>query len=199
MERRLPPSRSDTAGTVVTSSSASYGNMTTPLTSPSEATSPVRKGDSPIYRSDPSLPALLSGASSVSADAEGDFLLRPGSVNRPSLIDTTDSLTPPALAKESGAGFPLETLEDEHAFHLRMASSTRTMQPPSVFSSRGVDDDSDSDDDDGLLMMRPRRRGASQDPANQLQTRSNSHIKRRDTQTSVGSTETAKKVSMHGD
>ncbi|KAK6824856.1 serine/threonine-protein kinase ssp1 [Apiospora arundinis] len=199
MDRRLPPSRSDTAGTIKTSSSASFGNMTTPLTSPSEATSPVRKGDSPIYRSDPSLPALLSGASSVSADAEGDFLLRPGSVNRPSLIDTTDSLTPPALSKETRAGFPLETLEDEHAFHLRMASSTHTMQQSSVFSSRGIDDDDSDSDDDGLLMIKPRRRGASQDPASQLQTRSNTHIKRRDTQTSVGSTETAKKVSMHGD
>ena len=46
------------------------------------------------------LPALLSGASSVSADPEGDFLLKPGSIDRPSLIDTTDSLTPPALLKE---------------------------------------------------------------------------------------------------
>lgn len=198
MEKPLPPSRSDTAGTVVTSSSASYGNINTPLTSPSVATSPVRKGDSPIYRSDPSLPALLSGASSVSADAEGDFLLRPGSVNRPSLIDTTDSLTPPALAKEPMSGFPLETLEDEHAFHLRMASSRQAMRPSSVFSSQGVDDD-DSDSDEGLVMIKPRRRGASQDPTSQPPSRSNTHIKRRDTQTSVGSTETAKKVNMHAE
>ncbi|KAK7948561.1 uncharacterized protein PG986_009447 [Apiospora aurea] len=196
MEKPLPPSRSDTAGTVVTTSS-SYGNMATPLTSPSEAASPVRKGDSPIYRSDPSLPALLSGASSVSADVEGDFLLRPGSVNRPSLIDTTDSLTPPAMAKEPMAGFPLETLEDEHAFHLRMANSTH-MRSSSVFSSQCVDDD-DSDSDEGVLMIKPRRRGTSQDPTSQPPSRSNTHIKRRDTQTSVGSTETAKKVVMHAE
>ncbi|KAK8086688.1 serine/threonine-protein kinase ssp1 [Apiospora phragmitis] len=130
---------------------------------PSVAASPVRKGDSPIYRSDPSLPALLSGASSVSADTEGDFLLRPGSVNRPSLIDTTDSLTPPAMAKEPMAGFPLETLEDEHAFHLRMASSTRAMRPSSVFSSQGVDDD-DSDSDEGVLMIKPRKKGNESRP-----------------------------------
>ncbi|KAK8094201.1 hypothetical protein PG997_000886 [Apiospora hydei] len=196
MGKPLPPSRSDTAGTVVTTSS-SYGNMATPLTSPSEAASPVRKSDSPIYRSDPSLPALLSGASSVSADAEGDFLLRPGSVNRPSLIDTTDSLTPPAMPKEPMAGFPLETLEDEHAFHLRMANSTH-MRSSSVFSSQCVDDD-DSDSDEGVLMIKPRRRGTSQDPTSQPLSRSNTHIKRRDTQTSVGSTETAKKVVMHAE
>ncbi|KAK8107472.1 uncharacterized protein PG998_009485 [Apiospora kogelbergensis] len=199
MERRLPPSRSDTAGTVVTSSSASYGNMTTPLTSPSEATSPVRKGDSPIYRSDPSLPALLSGASSVSADAEGDFLLRPGSVNRPSLIDTTDSLTPPGAGKGIRCRIPSRDPRGRACIPLTDGQLYSHYAAALGFSSRGVDDDSDSDDDDGLLMMRPRRRGASQDPANQLQTRSNSHIKRRDTQTSVGSTETAKKVSMHGD
>ncbi|KAK7920807.1 hypothetical protein PG985_008829 [Apiospora marii] len=198
MEKPLPPSRSDTVGTAVTSSSASYGNINTPLTSPSVATSPVRKNDSPIYRSDPSLPALLSGASSVSADAEGDFLLRPGSVNRPSLIDTTDSLTPPALAKEPMSGFPLETLEDEHAFHLRAASSRHAMRSSSVFSSQGVDDE-DSDSDEGLVMIRPRRRGVSQDPTSQPPSRSNTYIKRRDTQTSVGSTETAKKVNMQAE
>ncbi len=70
------------------------------------------------FQSDPSLPALLSSTSSVSADLEGEFLGNPGVVGQraPSAVDaegdTTDSLTPPApLGKESVAGFPLDVLE----------------------------------------------------------------------------------------
>ena len=65
------------------------------------------------FQSDPSLPALLSSTSSVSADLEGEFLGNPGVVGQraPSAADaegdTTDSLTPPALGKEP-AGFPLD-------------------------------------------------------------------------------------------
>lgn len=202
MAKPPPPCRCDTTGTVVSTSSTSLDNMATPLTSPSEVTSPVsmtnlpaHKEGSQVFRSDPSLPALLSGASSVSADPEGEFLQRPGSVNRASLIDTADSLTPPAMAKEPLSGFPLETLEDEHALHLHLQRPLRSYAPSSVFSSRTVeDDDSDSD---GILEIKPKRKAPVRDQPRsgpQPPSRDSSVMKRRDTQTSVGSTETAKKV-----
>lgn len=198
-ESHPPPSRADTAGTA-NSSSASLGTMMTPLTSPSEAASPVcinnhlagRHNDSQIFRSDPSLPALLSGASSVSADPEGEFLLRPGSVDRPSLIDTTDSLTPPALTKEPISGFPLDELETDTFLLGRpprgLTSSSR--------SSRDLDeDDNGSDSDEGLVMAKPRKKA----PPRQSSITQAGKLKmprRRDTQTSISSTDTAKKVLM---
>ncbi|KAK7755870.1 hypothetical protein SLS62_002157 [Diatrype stigma] len=195
-----PPSRANTAGTA-NSSSASLGAVMTPLTSPSEVTSPVcsndlagRHNDSQIFRSDPSLPALLSGASSVSADPEGEFLLRPGSVDRPSLIDTTDSLTPPALNKEPISGFPLDELEPETVLlgrpHSRLASSPRS----SPHSSRDLGEDDASDSDEGLVMARPRKKGP---PRQSSMGKTLKTPRRRDTQTSISSTDTAKKVLMH--
>jgi len=112
----LPLSRGETA-TGPSSSSTSMGALTTPLTSPSESASPIYGLNNQMtkevadrmvaFQSDPSLPALLSSTSSVSADPEGEFLGNPGLVGRSSVIDTTDSLTPPAFAKEPASGFPL--------------------------------------------------------------------------------------------
>ncbi len=197
-----PRARGDTIGTT-NSSSASLGTMMTPLTSPSEVTSPVcitdlagRHNDSQIFRSDPSLPALLSGASSVSADPEGEFLLRPGSVDRPSLIDTTDSLTPPALTKEPIAGFPLDELESDTFIlgqpHRGLASSP--------LSARTIgEDENASDSDDGLVMARSRKkRGPPRESTLSQVERSLTTPRRRDTQTSIKSTDTAKKVVIHG-
>lgn len=204
-EKPPPPSRRNTAGTVITARSASIGNLTTPLTSPSEVTSPVSldksaREHSQIFRSDPSLPALLSGASSVSADAEGEFLLRPGSVDRTSHIETTDSLTPPAFDKEPIAGFPLEALEPEDsAIQLHLASSLRGRPASSMYSSRAVADDDSSDSDEGLVMAKTKRRGVAKDHTSQPFTKIATSARRRDTQTSVGSTDTAKKVVVHSD
>ncbi|KAH6620678.1 hypothetical protein B0J18DRAFT_450242 [Chaetomium sp. MPI-SDFR-AT-0129] len=114
----LSLSKDDTVVTARSSSSAaSMGALTTPLTSPSESASPIYGLNNQMtkevadrmlaFQSDPSLPALLSSTSSVSADPEGEFLGNPGVVGRPSVIDTTDSLTPPAFAKEPISGFPL--------------------------------------------------------------------------------------------
>ncbi|KAI0843605.1 kinase-like protein [Hypoxylon sp. FL0890] len=198
LEHGQPPSRGDT-GTAATSASASTGTIMTPLTSPSESTSPIslenlpgQGEDSHIFRSDPSLPALLSGASSVSADAEGDFLLRPGSVDRPSLIDTTDSLTPPAFAKEPISGFPLE--EDEQYQTLLLPQPQRTLTTSSLLTTRAVDDDG-SDSDEGLV-MKPKKRNPAKDHTSSPLGRTLSSAKRRDTQTSIGSTDTAKKILM---
>lgn len=187
-------------GTAATSASASTDTIMTPLTSPSESTSPVSMGnlasrneDLQIFRSDPSLPALLSGASSVSADAEGEFLLKPGSpgsVERPSLIDTTDSLTPPALTKEPISGFPLD--DDEPYQGLLLPRPRRPMATSSLLTTRAIDDD-DSDSDEGLVMKSKRRTPAKDFNSSPL-GRTLSGAKRRDTQTSIGSTETAKKI-----
>ncbi|KAI1381139.1 kinase-like protein [Hypoxylon crocopeplum] len=199
LERARPLSREDT-GTAGTSASASTGTIMTPLTSPSESASPVsltnlsgQHGDSQIFRSDPSLPALLSGASSVSADAEGEFLLKPGSLDRPSLIDTTDSLTPPALTKEPISGFPLE--DDEPYHTLLLPQPHRPLATSSLLTTRAVDDDDGSDSDEGLV-MKPKKRNHVKDNASSPLGRTMSNAKRRDTQTSIGSTETAKKVLM---
>ncbi|XXG97437.1 hypothetical protein Hte_003738 [Hypoxylon texense] len=197
LDHAQSPCRGDT-GTAATSASASTSTIMTPLTSPSESASPVslpnlagQSEDSHIFRSDPSLPALLSGASSVSADAEGDFLLKPGSVDRPSLIDTTDSLTPPALTKEPISGFPLE--DDEPYQTLLLPRPHRPLATSSLLSTKAIDDEDGSDSDEGLV-MKPKKRNPIKDHNGPPLGRTLSNPKRRDTQTSIGSTETAKKI-----
>ncbi|KAI1311142.1 hypothetical protein F5Y03DRAFT_411017 [Xylaria venustula] len=186
------PSRFDATGTLATSASASTGAFCTPLTSPIS----IENLPQQSFRSDPSLPALLSGASSVSADAEGDFLLKPGSFDRPSLIDTTDSLTPPALGKEPSEGFPLG--EDEQ-YQTLFPGTPHQLTASTLPSSNVVDDDedSDTDSDGGLVMARSRRRAPPKEHVSSPIFGKIANPRRRDTQTSVtsiGSTETAKKV-----
>ncbi|KAI0202640.1 kinase-like protein [Astrocystis sublimbata] len=186
------PTRVGTAGTFAPSTTTSTRGFCTPLTSPSVVTSPISIGLQPHhnFRSDPSLPALLSGASSVSADAEGDYLLRPGSVHRPSLLDTADSLTPPAFVKEPVDGFPFR--EDEQY-------QTVLPRRPALLSRNSTDEneDSDNESDDGLTMAKPRRRAIPREHTNSAIFGRMSNPRRRDTQTSItsiGSTETAKKL-----
>lgn len=185
-------SKVSTESTLATPNSTSSGNFGTPMTSPIS----IENLPQQSFRSDPSLPALLSGASSVSADAEGDFLLKPGSFDRPSLIDTTDSLTPPALGKEPIEGFPLRVDEQ---YQTVFPGTPHHVKAPTLPSSNVVDDneDSDSDSDDGLTMAKPRRRVLPKEYVNSPILGRMTNPKRRDTQTSVtsiGSTETAKKV-----
>ncbi|EAQ86953.1 hypothetical protein CHGG_08206 [Chaetomium globosum CBS 148.51] len=169
----MPLSRGETIATGKSSSSTSMGALTTPLTSPSESASPIYGLNNQMtkevadrmvaFQSDPSLPALLSSTSSVSADPEGEFLGNPGMVARPSVIDTTDSLTPPAFAKEPMSGFPLEA-QDEGTVPVKFdSSSVRTpvggRLPTSRRGSRchhdeDDDDNNDSDSDEGLTMAR---------------------------------------------
>lgn len=182
------------------------------------------------FQSDPSLPALLSSTSSVSADPEGEFLGNPGVVGRPSVIDTTDSLTPPAFAKEPISGFPLgphDTAEDTVHFGagravnrsaegIRLPASRRGSQ-----CRRDDDDDDDdghdSDSDEGLTMARKKKKpipvtASDQPPVVVPVTHATTpssrdpqapalgvgrwvgHSRRRDTNASVGSTDTAKKM-----
>ncbi|KAI3320641.1 kinase-like protein [Xylariaceae sp. AK1471] len=198
LQNPQPPSRVDTAGTLATSASASTGAICTPLTSPSAVASPISIENLPqqqSFRSDPSLPALLSGASSVSADAEGDFLLKPGSVDRPSLLDTTESLTPPALGKEPIEGFPMRV--DDQYQTLLVSRKPHEVNDSALSSTNIVEDDEDSDSDGGLTMAKPRRRALPKEHTSSPIIERMAHPKRRDTQTSItsiGSTETAKKV-----
>ncbi|KAJ4403743.1 hypothetical protein N0V82_010603 [Gnomoniopsis sp. IMI 355080] len=188
-------SRAPTFGSSrLSSKSSSADAIAMPSVSSSAVTSPVSYttsashkdlADAVTFQSDPSLPALLSGASSVSADPEGDFLHVPGSVSRGSVLESTESLTPPALGKEPVAGFPLEdaSLDDP--------DSVRVDPTPIDSEDCGDDEDSDSEEE-GLVMMsrRPKKSGSiKESPKASLRSR------RRGTNASVGSTDTAKKVS----
>lgn len=209
----LGPSREGTLCTAISSNSTSLGNLSTPLTSPSETGSPICianpmpfKGHNAeqilAFQSDPSLPALLSSTSSVSADLEGDFLGNPGVPSAPSVLETTDSLTPPALAKVDPAGFPPEAQEDllldgtvavELDRHAARASHTgRRLMP----SSAGKDDDDDSDSDEGLVMGRSRNHNRAKDLSPGGIGRIVTAARRRDTNASARSTDTAKKMNM---
>ncbi|KAK3314764.1 hypothetical protein B0H66DRAFT_321517 [Apodospora peruviana] len=202
-------SREDTMTTAMSSSSTSIGALTTPLTSPSETTSPIyvinptlsRDATDHIlaFQSDPSLPALLSSTSSVSADLEGEFLGNPGVVSRPNMIDTTDSLTPPAFAKEPIAGFPLEAQEQVSQGAVRVVDA----RGAPVHHHGHHDMDEDSDSDEGLVMAKKPKKTSSMGlhAQNMMMGKlaAGSSSRRRDTNASVGSTDTAKKIVVDSD
>jgi serine/threonine protein kinase len=198
--------------TAQSSSTESIEGLGTPLTSPSEVTSPVSSyppGKSTsdrilAFQSDPSLPALLSSTSSISADMEAELLGQPGIVGtQTSLLETTDSLTPPALIKEPTHGFPLgQVFENPPAMEhgsLAVAQGDRSFTPagrapearPSRIESEDDDDDDGSDDDDGIFLMAKSKRKSAVVRAPPFEAR------RRDTamsNMSTASTETAKKI-----
>ncbi|ROT35177.1 kinase-like protein [Sodiomyces alkalinus F11] len=171
-------SRGTTMETCKSSRSTSMAGLATPLTSPSESASPMSsvcpsKERMLPFQSDPSLPALLSGASSVSAEPETELPVNPAAVSaRPELLDTTESLTPPALTKEPIAGFPIEDLERQAALDRKdsdngvIAVQLDSHQPPTDIASctprmrpsDEYDDDDDSDSDGGLLMAKPKKK-----------------------------------------
>lgn len=198
------PSREETISTTFSSKSNSGDAIGTPFTSPSVVTSPVScttsmshkdLADAVAFQSDPSLPALASGASSVSAEPEGDLKV-PTSVSRGSVLETTDSLTPPAFEKEPVAGFPLEEspLDDPMVTVVRVSDHI-SLDSQSTHSTHSDDEDEGESDseDEGLLMMgrRSKKSHASKgSPKNTFASR------RRGTNASVGSTDTAKKVAL---
>ncbi|KAK2062059.1 kinase-like protein [Colletotrichum caudatum] len=214
-----PPSREDTMETRQSSRSGSIvGGLPSPLTSPSDVNSPMSSTTHPskdemlAFQSDPSLPALLSGSSSVSADLDAEPVEPAVANSKPTLLETTDSLTPPALVKEPMAGFPLEQYEqqgrfekhnasfDSNSIPFRITASPIYNTPPSIhrtpeLSAQEDDGDDDSDSDEGLLMAKSKKKKST-----------NAHVeripfgaRRRDTNVSIASTETAKKVVIHGD
>ena len=202
------PTREATVSTVMTKAKSSRSasiddTVESPITAPSEMMSPVSSShfsakapSDPMltYQSDPSLPALLSGASSVSADLEGELLGRPGHVSaNPNLLETTESLTPPALGKESVTGFPLDSAFD-HAGSVDSglidvpvavaAAATAASSPRSASVREDADDGDDSDSDEGLTMMSSKKK---MKPVTDVDAR-------RGTDVSTSSNETAKKM-----
>lgn len=184
------------------------GGVGTPLTSPSEVTSPISPNhptktaseQTPAFQSDPSLPALLSGASSVSADMEAELLGRPGIVgNGQSLAETTDSsLTPPIDSKETENDAHLEQVFGNPPA-MESGQLTLHLEPPPSdhhggrFSRRrssSNDGDDDDGSDDGILLMAKSKRksvpGASPARPRPFEAR------RRDTNISTTSVETAR-------
>lgn len=175
----------------------SYGSVNSTglashLTSASEITSPVSSenlgSQEQFFPSVPSLPALVSGASSVSADAEGDMLKLPGV---PEGDATPETLTPPSLSKQVTPGVeaevpPLEAPEDA------IVLSPDVDDEGYNGDGDNIEEDDDSDSDEGLTMTRAKPRPQSTvDVKPELKK-----IERRGTNASVGSTETAKKVVM---
>lgn len=144
-------------------------------TSPSDATSPLSSANlssrdfEKIFPSVPSLPALVSGASSVSADPEGDFLTGPGS--------TPETITPP-LSKHSTIVEPEDVIV-----------ATDVDELDEGYNGDGdpgaQDEGSDSDSDEGLTMTRKPRAKVGM---------GSGVVKRRGTGGSVGSTGTARVV-----
>ncbi|RDA89691.1 hypothetical protein CP533_5251 [Ophiocordyceps camponoti-saundersi (nom. inval.)] len=210
--RTVGHSRDTTMTTIKSSSVESMEAMCSPLSSPDEPTSPAVKEVSAKaavhnmlnFQSDPSLPALLSGASSVSADMEGELLGRPGFVNGHSpRLNADDPLTAPptSLAKA-----PLHRLSLEHVFenppamesgplalHLHPTGNVSPGNRPAPSSESHLSRDEDDDvSDDGILLMAQSRKRASHAsrgiPVRPVGAR------RRDTGASTASTETAKKV-----
>ncbi|POR32488.1 Serine/threonine-protein kinase ssp1 [Tolypocladium paradoxum] len=198
------PSRGNSMTTTKSCSMESMPSTGTPLTSPSLTTSPMATDGPPknrsqnmlIFQSDPSLPALLSGASSISADMEGELLCKPGVVNQSPRLESADSITPPALAKDAASSFSMD-----HVFGNAPAMESGPLalhlQPPGPegpgpveSATRPADDDDDNASDDGILLMVKSRKRTSllpkASPARPFEA------KRRDTGTSTASNETAK-------
>jgi len=177
-------------------SSVNSTSVASQMTSPSDMTSPVSSDNlgstEQFFPSVPSLPALISGSSSVSADTEGDMLKLPGVLHYPeaglTAHSTPETLTPPSLSKQASAetDTPIpESSEDAIALSPDEEDEGYKADGDNV-------DDEDSDSDEGLTMTRSKKK-----PQLPLETRIDLRkIERRDTNASVGSTETAKKVVM---
>ncbi|KAK2589709.1 hypothetical protein QQS21_012611 [Conoideocrella luteorostrata] len=199
------PSRGNTITTTQSSSMESMDGMGTPLTSPSDTTSPANAESAKItsdpllvFQSDPSLPALLSGASSVSADMEAELLGRPGVVPGQSSRHegSSEAVTPPAFEKEPAISPMFEhppTMESDslrlHLEHDRAHASEDVNS-----STSHVDEDDDSDE--GIFLIAKSKKKTSPTSASHSRPY---ETKRRDTSASTASNETAKKVSVHSD
>lgn len=178
--------------------------------SPSEVSSPISSQD-PTFRSDQSLPALVSGASSVSGDLEGEFLKRPGVVKGVESIfeisEGVEAQTPPAasVGKDPFSSAEENTPTDSLGEIPIVGSDDEAGYNGDGDLSALLAEDDDSDSDEGLTMGAGRKKskkaigGAtstgtfSSGGTNGRPTR----LTRRGTNASVASTDTAKKVFMN--
>lgn len=166
------------------------------MTSPSDVNSPISSvalgSQEQFFPSVPSLPALVSGSSSVSADPEGDMLQGPGMCHRETIHDTSETLTPPVFSKQPSEN-ETPTISDGH-----VAIHPTIIHPYADADEEGYNGDGDnsmnaelddSDSDEGLTMMRkkPKAKLAGMESYG-----------RRGTNASVGSTDTAKKLFIEG-
>ncbi|KAK2625372.1 hypothetical protein QTJ16_005741 [Diplocarpon rosae] len=192
---------------VRSSSSVNSASLTSQMTSPSNVASPISSvnmgSQEQFYPSVPSLPALISGASSISADPEGEMLQRPGHVpiypEHDSTGDNTpEERTPPALSKHHSLGDePPASAPNEDAIILLHDGDDEGYNGDgdTTLTADEADEGEDSDSDEGLTMMKSRSKSKAADAPSKQELRK---LERRGTNASVGSTETAKKVWMDG-
>ncbi|KAJ6781299.1 hypothetical protein PWT90_10159 [Aphanocladium album] len=204
--------RDSAQATVKSASTDSMEVLATPLTSPSETTSPVAtaptsKGTSEkilAFQSDPSLPALLSNASSVSADMEGELLGKPGVVpNQAPLPGAGEPLNSESLSKVDNGYTAEQSLFSNApamesgplAVQLDQSTPQSPVQPVADEYPAEDPEDDDNSDDGFWLMTKSKRKTLSPAPR-----RRPFEARRRDTNLSnisVASDETAKRVVLH--
>lgn len=196
----------------------SGGNITSPVSS-STLSSDQMGSCQDQFLSHPSLPALVSGSSSVSAGQESDPFAH-SSVHTlvPEHRGSPDTLTPPHLSKYNSNEEPVvmqgNPSEEEMRREMRNTANylASSYEPPNHFAR---EEDSDSDSDEGLTMGR-RKKPESKTPSKttsqthtpspklepkatgspQRQPWAERKLERRNTNCSVGSTGTAKKIEM---
>lgn len=177
------------------------------LASPSEVTSPISSQD-PAFRSDQSLPALVSGASSISGDPEEEFLKQPGIVKgAESIFDISegiDAQTPPAAAfgKDTMSSNEDDTPTSDSLREIPIVGSDDEAgyNGDGDLAGLAAEDEEDSDSDEGLTMdmgrKKPKAVSVVSSAAGTVGGRP-TRLTRRGTNASVASTDTAKKVLMN--
>ncbi|OAA69858.1 Calcium/calmodulin-dependent/calcium-dependent protein kinase [Cordyceps fumosorosea ARSEF 2679] len=198
--------------TVKSTSTDSMEVIATPFTSPSETFSPVGTGPTSkgtsekilAFQSDPSLPALLSNASSVSADMEGELLGKPGVVPSQAPLPGSGELSgPEALGKINGGYTPEQSVFDNPPamesgpLAVQLDQNTPVQLAADEQHPAEYPDDDDGSDDGFWLMAKSKRKTLSPAPR-----RRPFEARRRDTNLSnisVASDETAKRVVLHPD
>lgn len=177
-----------------TSRSASMDTVDTPSTTPGDRMSPTSSAKTSsanvpsehmlAFQSDPSLPALLSGASSLSADLEGELLGRPGVVDSHPL--GTEGRPAGMKPVSFSAGLVGSRSQDSGIVEVPVRRGGAEERNGGMGRGGVASDESDSDsEDEGLTMMSRKKTAAvvGRVPA-----------ARRGTAGSVGSADTARRA-----
>ncbi|KAG5997192.1 hypothetical protein E4U43_002702 [Claviceps pusilla] len=178
--------------------------------SPRDTSRPFRSGSAEeptepsgqilVFRSDPSLPALLSGASSVSADMEAELLSRPGRVRRQLSCQEgfSEAVTPPALVKEPAVSpiFKHTPAMESGSLQLHLDHQSGQCDDDDVDSSSPRVEEDDDNDDGIFLIAKSKKKSISTIATPGTRPFAN---RRRDTGASTASDETAKRVAVSGE
>ena len=186
-------------------------SVLSPVAGQSEGTSPVSSAagsQERIFPSVPSLPALISSTSSICADPEGDFLQQPGIPQQPEAMLTFDedgtpsTLTPLSLSKHAsveGGDSPVTSMLRHTVTTIDDTDEEGYQGDGDVATTTDPEEEEESDSDEGLTMTKHRRR-PSKLAAKTMRTDENmipeAALGRRGTNASIGSVETAKKISL---